>query len=295
MLHWLKKYFTITKREFNGMLVLLILMLLIFIFPYIMERITYQPISVKIEAIEPILHSIEKKSDSLNYSQNLKASSKVKFSKAELFAFNPNILNLEGWMKLGLSEKQAKPIINYINKGGRFYKPDDLKKMFTISSSMYQRLLPYVDIPVKENIVQEAKTAYKNNITVIDLNLADSASLTSLKGIGPTFASRIVKYRNKIGGFYSSIQLLEVYGFDSIKYHQLKNYFTVNDKFIQKVNINFDDFTTLKKIPYLSYKQINAIIAYRKQHGNYTSFSDLEQIKILNQEIINKIKPYVLF
>ena len=53
----------------------------------------------------------------------------------ELFTFNPNTLETEGWRKLGLSERQAKTIMNYRSKGGRFYKKEDLKKIYIKSKS----------------------------------------------------------------------------------------------------------------------------------------------------------------
>jgi competence ComEA-like helix-hairpin-helix protein len=64
---------------------------------------------------------------------------------------------------------------------------------------------------------------------------------------------------------------------------------------LKKININECTFEELKQFPYLSFKQMNVIIAYRKQHGNYNSIDDLNKIAILTPEIIQKIAPYFSF
>ncbi len=64
---------------------------------------------------------------------------------------------------------------------------------------------------------------------------------------------------------------------------------------IRKININTANFDILKNHPYLKYKQINAIIQYRKQHGNYTSVADLKKILILSPQTIEQIAPYLQF
>lgn len=46
----------------------------------------------------------------------------------------------------------------------------------------------------------------------LDLNLATSAQLELLPGIGPSGAARIVEYRNQIGGYRSIDELLGVKG-----------------------------------------------------------------------------------
>ncbi len=129
---------------------------------------------------------------------------------------------------------------------------------------------------------------------IIELNGADSIQLLGIRGIGPTFASRIIRFRNRLGGFYSKKQLLEVYGIDSLKYDQLKDLIDVNAGLITKINLNSFTFEEIKKHPYLTYKQVNAIIQYRSQHGLFKSINDLSNIAILNEEIIRKIEPYIV-
>jgi competence ComEA-like helix-hairpin-helix protein len=98
-----------------------------------------------------------------------------------------------------------------------------------------------------------------------------------------------------LGGFYKLEQLQEVYGIDSLKFSQIKDQIRVDADLIQKINVNTATFEQFKKQPYLSYKQINALIQYRRQHGNFKTIDDLKKIVVLNEEIIRKIEPYFAF
>ena len=151
-------------------------------------------------------------------------------------------------------------------------------------------------IPVYNN--EPAKAYVSNKLkpgATIELNAADSAQLTTVHGIGASFAIRIIRYRNRIGGFYKKEQLMEVYELDSTKYAEIKDQLTVNPSAIIKVNINAISFASLRQSPYLSYKQASAIIEYRTQHGNYNSIDDIGNVAIVTPDILHKIEPYIKF
>jgi len=129
---------------------------------------------------------------------------------------------------------------------------------------------------------------------IIELNSADSAKLTELKGIGVSFARRIVNYRNRLGGFINKDQLKEVYGMDDDRYAEMQAQVSVDPSHIKKIHINKVDFDGLKHFPYLTFKQMNAIVQFREQHG-YASLNDMRNVAILNDEILRKIEPYIDF
>ncbi len=300
---WLKSYFTISKREFNGMLVFVIVMIAVFLIPFVYDKLMVEPVRVKIEVLQPAINQIEQNTYQLKQHNYTNYGNKGKHYKGVLFNFNPNTLNLQGWVKLGLSDKQASSVLKYVAKGGKFYTKEDVKKMYAISPANYERLEPYIQIPEK-NIPNSPANTYASTPTtpnktienvLVEINEADSITLTTIRGIGPAFASRILKYRNRIGGFAGVAQLREVYGIDSVKFDQIKNQIKVNTALIVKTNINTAEFDEFKKMPYLSYKQMNAIIAYRKQHGKFLQVSELEKIVILTPSLIQKIAPYVQF
>lgn len=123
--------------------------------------------------------------------------------RVENFKFDPNTIDIDGLKRLGFTEKQAQAIDNYRIKGGRFRRKSDFAKSFVVADSVYQRLEPYISIPK------------------VDINRADSAAFDSLPGIGGWFASRMVSYREQLGGYSFPEQLMDIHNFDREKFDAL--------------------------------------------------------------------------
>ncbi|MBC8052103.1 MAG: helix-hairpin-helix domain-containing protein [Sphingobacteriaceae bacterium] len=298
----LKEFFSFSKAELNGLLVFSLLVMIIAMAPSIYSYFSppeiYNHSSFKKEVNE--LMASASKQQSQKYFSAVRKEIEEKEVASELFVFNPNNLPDEDWMRLGLSAKQIRVIKNYESKGGRFYTKEDLRKIYSIRPGLYSRLEPFIQIPertnaYKKDYVNTYKTRDVPRVAVIDINKSDSTQLESLNGIGPAFASRIIKYRNRLGGFCKKEQLKEVYGLDSTLYQKLVNQIAVNPAAVRQISINTATFEDLKKHPYLSYKQMNAIIQYRKQHGMYKDINDLKPIAILNDNVLAKIEPYLSF
>ena len=267
------------------MVVLVIIILMVLAAPYI-----YQVFS-KDKAIN--FNDFDKDAALLNQPKNTYADSSLSDSKLPnptMFVFDPNNLPDAQWKQLGLSERQISIIKHFEAKGGHFYKKEDLQKIYGITADDYKRLQPYINIPGGEYASNKAAPG-----VIIEINGADSAKLTRIRGIGPAFAQRIIEYRTRLGGFLKKDQLKEVYGIDTLKFAQLKNEVSVDPAHITKIKINEVDFEGLRKFPYLTNKQTNAVIQYRKQHGNYQSIADMKNIVILDDEILRKIEPYIVF
>lgn len=301
MKNWLMKYFAFTKREYNGLLALMAILLLISIFPSIYEHYLPKASGITPEERSAIVKLTLVSQESTNsgaYLNPIRPQSGSKMT-TRLFSFDPNTLSLTGWQELGLSQKQAQVIVNYSAKGGKFFQPSDLQKMYTITPEKFKQLEPYIkidkDVLIQKKIYPATPTQLKKEPIVIEVNSADTLQLDQIKGIGATFARRIATYRTRLGGFYDKGQLMEVFGIDSVKYNEIKDQVRIDPTYIQKININIAEFESLKRHPYLSYKQINAIIQYRKQHGNFKSIDDLKKVVILTPQNIQKLAPYLTF
>ncbi|UOE48219.1 helix-hairpin-helix domain-containing protein [Mucilaginibacter sp. SMC90] len=284
----IRNYLSVTKKEWNGMVVLIILIAMVLLAPYVF-RANRKDNTINFKAFDKPIADADK-TDDLIADENIFAGNR-KTTPPALFKFNPNNLSLNSWIKLGLTEHQAQVVKHYEEKGGRFFTKADVQKMYSISPAQYKVLEPYINLP-------DGPAYHTNKVKpgeVVEINTADSARLTMIRGIGPAFARRIVHYRQRVGGFYSKEQLKEVYGIDEEKYNQIKEGVAVDGKQIVKVNINKATFNELKRFPYLSYKQMDAIVAYRDEHGNYNTLTDLKNIAILNDGILRKIGPYLIF
>ena len=298
MKNWLINAFGFSKRQYNGLLYLVILIIIVTAAPYLYsffnkkDTVKSKTETLALQKLE-LVDRYEKKryKDARNEIEEVEAKRKIQY-----FEFNPNLITEKEWQQFGLSYKQAKSIVNYVKKGGKFYKPEDLKKMYTISPKKYEELLPYVSIPKVETFEKKAYSPYvKKEPVVIEINRADTLELDKIRGVGPAFARRIVKYRERLGGFYNKEQLFEVFGVDTPKFNEIKDQISIDLGSISKININTAEFDDLKRHPYLSFKQMNAIVNYRKQHGSYKSIDDLGKILIIKPETIQKIAPYLDF
>jgi DNA uptake protein ComE-like DNA-binding protein len=279
----LRSYFEITKKEWNGMMVVLIVIALIIAAPYMVHYFHHEPVM----DLKDFNKAVAQLKGTSGNAGDEYAADDTKNPNPTLFKFDPNNLPAEQWAKLGLSGKQISVLKNYEAKGGRFYTKTDLQKIYAITPEDYKRLEPYINLP-------EQFTSRKTD-EIIEINSADSAKLTQIKGIGTGFASRIIKYRTQLGGFVKKDQLMEIYGIDTAKYHELAPHVSVNTAHIRKIHINTVTVDELRPFPYLNFKQMNAIIEFRKQHGDYHSMEDLRQIVILDAEILRKIAPYLTF
>ncbi|TFF34958.1 helix-hairpin-helix domain-containing protein [Mucilaginibacter psychrotolerans] len=274
----LKNYLSLTKKEWNGMLVLVILIIVVLAAPYVYQW-CHKDSRINSKAFYEAAAQLNKANPGY---QAVVDAGRTKASN--LSKFDPNTLAAAKWKALGISDKQVSIILNYRAKGGRFYKPEDLKKVYGITDSNYKAIAPYIDI-----------SARKESVLVIELNTADSARLTQVSGIGPAYAKRIIYYRERLGGFVNKEQVKEVYGLDELKYAEMAGQLKVDARRIRKIPINAISFDKLRLMPYLNYKQVNAIIEYRKEHGNYASMADLRNIAIIDEGILRKIEPYLSF
>lgn len=286
----LKNYLSITKKEWNGLVILVVLIALVLVAPYAYQLFRKDAVT-DLKDFDKAAAQLNKAGTASGFDPEKEKPNVVeKVQKTALFPFDPNSVTEIQLQQLGLTLQQAETLIHYRQKGGSFSEKEDLKKVYTISKEDYDRLAPYIYIPgaaYTKLMLSHGK--------IVELNTADSAMLTKLKGVGPASAVLIIRYRGRLGGFMRKEQLQEVYGIDSARYKEIGAQVSVNPGKIKKIAINTISFDQLRLFPYLNYKQGNAIIEYRREHGNYTSMEDMKNIVLLDDKILRKIEPYISF
>lgn len=146
--------------------------------------------------------------------------------------------------------------------------------------------------PFKNKYFRKKDKTTENKHIEIDINLADTLAFEQLPGIGTYFAKRICKFRNLLGGFYSTSQILEVYQMDSIRYNKIEKNLVVYSKDIQKKNINKLDEYQLRKHPYISFNLARLIVNYRNEHGEFEDIEDLYELHLIDSLKFRKIAYY---
>ncbi|MBD0287132.1 MAG: helix-hairpin-helix domain-containing protein [Bacteroidota bacterium] len=311
-----KDYLFFSRKERISLLSLLAAILLMYLLPQLFSKsspsaVAFTPDSLLSKAADTLQarstvsnqRLYENKQEN-NFSYSIEPSHAA-YINGELFRFDPNTLPTEGWKRLGLNDHTIRTINNYRSKGGHFYKPDDLKKIWGMPQDFYERVVNYVVIPSEpnSNYTFKNQAAQQTNtntdtksgkrIAVVDVNTADTSSFIALPGIGSKLATRITNFRDKLGGFYSVEQISETYGLPDSTFQKLKPYFHVNPSSIQKMDINTATKDELKVHPYIRWNLANAIVEYRNQHGNYKSLDELKNIALIDEAIFVKITPYL--
>ncbi len=223
-----------------------------------------------------------------------------------LFPFDPNTLDAEGWERLGVRERTVQTILKLVGKGFKFRKPEDIKKIYGLRPEEADRLVPYVQIKDTQSENQPvfaakiagemytARPVVPRTINMVDVNEADTSALIALPGIGSKLAARIINFREKLGGYSSVLQVAETYALPDSTFQKIKDRLVCKTPKLRTININTADANLLKGHPYLKWNTVNAIIAYRQQHGPYKSISDLKKIEIITDEFFDKIAPYLV-
>lgn len=314
---FLKDYFSFTKKERTAVLILIFLITIIFLLPDIIpdndpvvDEAALQTFKLQLANLK----AVNADTAAYNFDNENAYSGSEPFTgnsaTGELFYFDPNTLSFAGWQKLGIREKTIKTIQNYLSKGGRFRHKEDVGKIYGMRSNDVQRLLPYIKIKPEASVFtsdlknytspteiiqrrQHPEAARFTASLILDINTADTSALIALPGIGPKLASRIIHFREKLGGFYSLDQLSEVYGLADSILQRIRPSLKILTENMGTININMASANELKQHPYFRQNIGNAIVEYRLQHGIYTSKEDLTKIDIITPEVFDKIAPYV--
>ena len=297
--------FGMTENERKGFLILSILLGLIALSPFVyrtyLSSIEEQD---KLHISARIVHE-RKTSDGQTGTTNsrpvqvVQEDSHKKERSSELFMFDPNQLPVEQWKRLGFTEKQIQVIKNYESKGGHFRTKADLAKIYVVSEEKFERLAPYVTLP--EHVPDKVRKSnnpvkiVRRKATTIDMASADTLLLQDIDGIGPVLASRIVKFREALGGFHSTQQVKEVYGISAEQFEAMHGMLVLGSESIRKLAINSLSAEQLAEHPYISKKVARHIVRYREQHGVFTSLVDLEGMYALDADFLRKIAPYLDF
>ena len=273
----IKDWFGFTRRERRSSFILLLITIIIIVSRYIVpER------NIAIEDITTSIYSQGYPTGVLNGEKMLPVSSYQGERSDSIM------------IKHRIPVKETKPLISYLNKGGKFRNPSYIKRNYRINEEKAEKLNPLIEIAT-DTLGNVRTNSFHNQKTLIDVNSCDSASFVRLPGIGPVLSARIIRYRHLLGGFARIDQLKEVYGLSEETYDLIKDRLFVNPLALTRINVNSADYKELIRIPYFEKYEVAAILKYRKLKGRIAGTTVLVDNKLITKEKADKIAPYLKF
>ncbi len=301
------EYLSFSKNQRRGLYFLLAIIILCMIVPCFLPYI----LSEKVEQQE----KAEFRTAVASFLEKQKAADTEEDELYELFYFNPNDLSVEGWTKLGVSDKIAHTIQHYLETGARFSEKKDLKKIYGLSNKVYQRLLPFIQIDTEKNIQGKEKSNKTFQLFPFNPNKLSVAGWQKL-GLSEHVALVIQHYRNAGGVFYEKEDLKNIYGLSDEDYNRLAPYIriatrdSVNIK--QGVNraksktkkhevkplildINLADSADWARLCGIGSVFAGRIIHFREALGGFYSVSQIKEVYGLPDSTFLRIKSHLRF
>lgn len=285
-----KSHYKFNKQERSGIFFLLLLIILIqssFWLYNHFSSVFFDPIVLD-EEVQVKIDALKKRN--------------VKSDSLRIYPFNPNYISDYKGYTLGLSIEEIDRLHQF-REGKRFVNSkEEFQKVTSVSDSLLNSISPYFKFPDWVNNPTNESRNVKNtseankpiSIPLKDINLVTQQELKDIQGIGDVLSKRIIKFRDRLGGFLMDDQLNDVYGLEPVVVKRiLEKYRVLKAPHIQKIDINTATATELSKIAYISSKVAERIIGYRDEIGEIQSFDELMHIENFPTDRIDRIPLYL--
>lgn len=298
-----EKIFLLTGEQWLGLLILGVIIAATLVGMKYLQPSDEPTILVE-DSVKTDFKDYQTKQDSL-YKAKWKKTYKRDTIAIRMQVFDPNTVDSMTLLHLGFKPWQAKNMLKYRAKGGKYRKKEDLKKLYGMTDSMYLALTPYIYI--KDSIVVDSaridsvhmdtlpKWNSTKKDTILNLRTADTTELKLIRGIGSYRAKMIVRYREQLGGYAQVEQIMEARGMDKVIADSILPHFYIDSVVVNKIPINHIRPEVLQRHPYLNFEQAKAIYEYRRKHIRIKSAEELKKIKGLSPTDIEKILIYLDF
>ena len=281
-----QSHFRFNKQERSGIFFLLLIILML--------QGAYYFISSRPSKTNELLVLNESEQAQLDSLRN-----SIALHSEKIFPFNPNYINDYKGYQLGLTIEQLDRLQKYRSAGSFVNSAAEFQLVTQISDSLLQVLAPYFKFPEwnKRNSSANYKSEIKpssKNVEVLDLNTASAADFMQISGIGPTLSARIVKFRDRLGGFLVEEQLYDVYGLDAeVVKRTLERFQVKTVPKVEKIAINSASAEELAKLVYINFDLAREIVAYRNLNGPFSDLDDLSNVTSFPEERFERIKLYL--
>ena len=285
----LKSHFKFNKQERSGIFFLLLLLILVQIGYYV-----YRSYSSKVSGPLILENSLQVQVDSLK-------TIAAKNNKERVYPFNPNFITDFKGYSLGMTIEEIDRLHEYRKRNKFVNSAEEFQEVTKVSDSLLNVISKDFKFPEwtqnakpnthKSNSIESVNV---NKITLKDLNTVTAQDLQKISGIGEKLSARIIKFRDRLGGFLIDEQLYDVYGLEKdVVKRTLKEFRVISKPKIVKINVNIATASELSKLIYLQKHVSESIVNYRNLNGSINSLNELSKIENFPIERIDRIALYL--
>lgn len=286
-----KEYFSFSKRERNGLVVLFVILSVIIITRLLISHQTNKSVN-DFEAFENEIDAF------ISYYT-------PELDNGERFDFDPNTATKEDFMRMGFCMKTINGIISFRDKGWKFYKPEDLEKVYEITPEEYLAVKDYIVIQndykksgTNSNYKSEKSTA--GELFNFDPNTVGKEDMEAL-GLKSWQADNVIKFREKGGVFKTAADFAKIYGLDEETVNKLKPYIEISAEYssstpaIEKSNtiilsLNSSTAEELQELNGIGPSYAKRIVDYRTRLGGYLRVEQLMEVYGMTEDLYNNIR-----
>ncbi len=300
-----REFFIFSHQERNGLIVLVILIMatvcIDFLLPYLKPEQQVDVTAWK-KQVEDYYAQIPEK--------------ELPVEEKFIGTIDANRAELSELLKIGLPVGLAGNWVKYLLKGGRFRTKEEVRKLYGMTDDLFRKVegnliihpmsidqgqksklvsgrIKTHFISVSKDSIWKSRTIAKREILIVNVNQADSAQLEALPGIGPVLASRIIKYRKLLGGFYHVAQVREVYGMSDELWIRSSPCLRTDSSGMKQLELNFLSVAELGRHPYIGYRQAKKIVKKRDAQGKIKSLEEL--VPLFTVDSLKRLLPYLSF
>jgi len=321
----IRDYFYFSKTQRNGLIIVICLIYLSFFLSNILSDYLSNPATDFSEFKEEVsaFDAETARLDKNNFEENLSEEAPKEINPSiQLFQFDPNIVTKEALIKLGIKPTVAKTFIKYRNTGARFYKKQDIKKVFGITDADYNRLESYIYFKQKKDkpkTLNQPKIFEKSLVKpiipfVFNPNEATKETLLNL-GLSEKVAQTVINFRSKGGQFRKKQDFKKIYGLAEKDYLTLAPYMEITPikrRMAEGTNISDDipeSFSTettfhldINNSSVEDWKQLSGIgeitakriVNFRDKLGGFVSIEQIKMTYNLPDSVIEKVATQLI-
>lgn len=289
-----KSHFKFSKQERSGIFFLLLLLIGIQVGYFI-----YQKIKTETATSFVVNSDLQQKIDSIK-------AAALKKDVFKIYPFNPNFITDYKGYTLGMSVDEIQRLHQFRAQDKYVNSAAEFQSVTQVSDSLLGLISINFKFPEwtqKKKNHSKSKERFKTSLSgkntdleikIKDLNSATAEELIAIYGIGDKLSSRIIKFRDRLGGFLTDQQLYDVYGLKpDVADNVLKRFRVIKAPEIEKVDLNRASVEELSKLVYLQRRLAQDIVDYRNRNGNINSFDELSKIENFPMEKIDRIALYL--